>query len=62
MEWASGAVARGWKAVVEYSPEDRKNELELWPSAGSDFDMMTRVKRMLDPDLLLNRGRLYRRI
>ena len=62
VEWAFGAVARGWKAVVEYSPEARKNELELWPSAGSDFDMMTRVKRMLDPDLLLNRGRLYRRI
>lgn len=62
MEWMAQAAARGWKAVVEFSPEARKRELELWPSPGPDLEIMQRVKHMFDPRNLLNRGRLYRRI
>lgn len=61
-EWAARSAGRGWKAVVEFSPESRKESFELWPDPGSDFETMQRIKRMLDPDNLLNRGRLYRRI
>ncbi len=33
-----------------------------WPGQGSDFEVMRRIKDMLDPKGLLNRGRLYGRI
>ena len=46
--------------VVEFSPENRKAELDLWPAPGQDLEIMKRIKRMFDPHLLLNRGRLYR--
>lgn len=58
-EWAAAAVARGWKAVVEFAPEAQKAECSLWPSPGSDFEMMKKVKHLFDPYHLLNRGRLY---
>jgi glycolate oxidase FAD binding subunit len=61
-EWMAGATARGWKAVIEFSPEALKHALDLWPSPGSDFEIMKRVKNLFDPLNLLNRGRLYRRI
>jgi glycolate oxidase FAD binding subunit len=60
--WLSGAVGRGWKTVIEFSPEERKHTLELWPSPGGDLEIMRRVKNLFDPANLLNRGRLYRRI
>jgi glycolate oxidase FAD binding subunit len=60
--WLSGAVRRGSKAVIEFSPEERKHTLELWPSPGGDLEIMRRVKNLFDPANLLNRGRLYRRI
>jgi glycolate oxidase FAD binding subunit len=60
--WLSGAAGRGWKTVIEFSPEGRKQALELWPSPGSDLEIMRRVKNLFDPANLLNRGRLYRRI
>jgi len=53
------AVGRG---VVEYSAEEARQEAELWPSPGSDFAIMKRVKDMFDPAYLLNRRRLYGRI
>ncbi len=62
VEWMAQPAHRGWKAVVEFSPEARKSELELWPSPGPDLEIMQRVKHMFDPHNLLNRGRLYRRI
>ncbi|MGH9719589.1 MAG: FAD-binding oxidoreductase [Bryobacteraceae bacterium] len=56
-------AARGpWKAIIEFSPEAQKESLELWPGPGPDFELMRRIKQMLDPHNLLNRGRLYRRI
>jgi FAD/FMN-containing dehydrogenase len=30
--------------------------------AGQDLEIMKRIKRMFDPQCLLNRGRLYNRI
>jgi glycolate dehydrogenase FAD-binding subunit len=60
--WMTGAAPRGWKLVVEFCAESRKGQIELWPVPGSDFEVMKRVKQMFDPDGLLNRGRLYRRI
>lgn len=61
-EWMRGAVARGWKAVVEFSPADRSHAPELWPCAGKDLELMRRIKQLFDPSNLLNRGRLYNRI
>jgi FAD/FMN-containing dehydrogenase len=50
------------ETVVEFSPENRKEEMVLWPAPGSDLEIMRRIKLMFDPQLLLNRGRLYNRI
>ena len=61
-EWLAKASARGWKAVLEFSPEAQKHALELWPAPGADLEIMQRVKHLFDPRNLLNRGRLYRRI
>ncbi len=60
--WFARANALGWKAVIEFAPDARKQTLALWPSPGGDFEIMRRVKAMFDPSNLLNRGRLYRRI
>ncbi len=34
----------------------------MWPAPGGDIELMQRVKKLFDPENLLNRGRLYRRI
>lgn len=47
------------KWVIEYAPEPRPAGLTLWPASSSDFDLMRRVKDMMDPHHLLNPGRLY---
>jgi glycolate oxidase FAD binding subunit len=60
--WLADAVRRGWKAVIEFAPEERKRALDLWPSPGPDLDLMRRIKGLFDPTNLLNRGRLYGRI
>src|SRR5262249_9574854 len=59
---AAEAVLPGRKAIMEFAPESQKSKLNLWPSPGPDFDLMKRIKNMLDPDNLLNRGRLYRQL
>jgi glycolate oxidase FAD binding subunit len=59
--WLADAAGRGWKAVMEFGPENR-NDLEMWPAPGGDLELMRRVKQMFDPSNLLNRGRLYQRI
>jgi glycolate oxidase FAD binding subunit len=48
--------------VVEFAPENCKEKLDLWPAPGADLEIMKRIKRMFDPRMLLNRGRLYRHI
>ncbi len=60
--WLGDAVKRGWKAVIEFAPDSRRQSLELWPLPGNDFVIMQRIKNLFDPSNLLNRGRLYRRI
>ena len=50
------------ETVVEFAPDNRKEEMDLWPAPGEDLEIMKRIKHMFDPQLLLNRGRLYRRI
>jgi glycolate oxidase FAD binding subunit len=61
-EWLGRAVARDWKAVIEFASGEDKPGLNLWPSPGGDFEIMQRVKRLFDPGIVLNRGRLYRLI
>jgi glycolate oxidase FAD binding subunit len=61
-EWLAGAGRRGWKAVMEFAPEERKRALDLWPGPARDLELMRRIKGLFDPANLLNRGRLYGRI
>jgi glycolate oxidase FAD binding subunit len=65
-EWLRSAVERGWRAVMEFAPEERKESLDLWPGPQGaprpDLETMRRVKALFDPSGLLNRGRLYGRI
>jgi glycolate oxidase FAD binding subunit len=56
------AVKRGWKAVVEFSSESARPNMTLWPDPGGDFAIMKEIKRMFDPENLLNRGRLFGRL
>jgi hypothetical protein len=56
------AVSSARKAIIEFAPEAQKTKLNLWPAPGPDFELMKRIKHMLDPERLLNRGRLYRQI
>jgi glycolate oxidase FAD binding subunit len=50
------------RCVVEFSPPPFRERGDLWPSPGSDFAMMEKIKDMFDPFDLLNRRRLYGRI
>jgi glycolate oxidase FAD binding subunit len=54
--------AGGRGAVVEFAPDTYREKEVLWPDPGNDFELMMQVKRMFDPGMLLNRGRLYGRI
>ncbi len=59
-KWITGIKKYPWRVVMEFAPEAEKHNLELWPSPGSDFEMMKKIKALFDPDSLLNYGRLYR--
>jgi len=48
-------------AGVLEAGEERK-AVEQWPEPGSDLVVMEKIKRMMDPQHLLNKGRLYGRI
>jgi glycolate oxidase FAD binding subunit len=61
-KWVTQAAARGRHALIEFGPEAARLQYDLWPSPGSDFAMMKKIKLLFDPDLLLNRGRLYRHL
>jgi len=50
------------ETVVEFAPENLKEKMVLWPAPGQDLEIMRRIKHMFDPEMLLNRGRLYNRI
>ena len=62
VEWLSSASRRGWKAVIEFAPDECRLTQDLWPAKGGEFELMKRVKNLFDPSNLLNRGRLYRLI
>lgn len=60
--WLAAAVKRGWKGVIEFSGDTAKRNLMLWPEPGGDFAIMKGIKKMFDPEGLLNSGRLYGRL
>jgi glycolate oxidase FAD binding subunit len=53
--------AQGTQMIIEAGPEDRTAD-GMWPESGSDFPVMEKIKHMMDPRHLLNKGRLYGRI
>ncbi len=58
--WLSAAAKRGWNGVIEFAaPGVDRSGLVLWPAPGGDFAIMKGIKKMFDPDGLLNSGRLY---
>lgn len=65
--WWQKLGEQRWPAAIEYGPQAVREEQTLWTPArneaeGRAFAMMKRVKQMFDPELLLNRNRLYGRI
>jgi glycolate oxidase FAD binding subunit len=60
--WLAAAVKRRWKGVIEFSADEARSNLTLWPEPGGDFAIMKSIKRMFDPNGLLNAGRLYGRL
>jgi glycolate oxidase FAD binding subunit len=65
--WWQKVSGQGWPAVIEYAPQSVRHQQNLWSPPRSEaeqqaFAMMKRVKQMFDPELLLNRSRLYGRI
>jgi len=50
------------QTVIEFAPQEFREQHELWSQPGDDFAMMKKVKDMFDPRGLLNHGRLYGRI
>jgi len=58
--WLQTCVKHGWKGVIEFAGENvNRANLTLWPAPGDDFEIMKGVKKMFDPEGLLNRGRLF---
>ncbi|WP_321477814.1 FAD-binding oxidoreductase [uncultured Paludibaculum sp.] len=60
--WMSAQESHPWARIVEWAPEDEKQQLEQWPAPGPDLALMQRMKLLFDPNQLLNRGRLYGRL
>jgi glycolate oxidase FAD binding subunit len=59
-KWLAKSAERGWKGVIEFAGEGvDKEKTNLWPAPGGDFEIMKRIKKMFDPEGVLNRGRLY---
>ena len=61
--YLADAAGLSLKAVIEFAPEARKSQLELWPCPVADFEIMRRLKTLVsDSSNVLNRGRLYHRL
>ena len=60
--WMAGAKERGWKAVVEFAPQAWRETADLWPAPSGDLELMRKVKKLFDPESVLNRGRMFSRI
>jgi glycolate oxidase FAD binding subunit len=52
----------GLNTVVEHAPVGQKEGLESWAESGSGMEVMRLIKQRFDPNLLLNRGRMFNRI
>lgn len=62
VRFTAQALEQGIQSAIEFAPSSRRSSLELWPSPGSGFEVMKKIKNMFDPGNFLNRGRLYGRI
>lgn len=51
--------AANFRATLEAASDDVKASLAQWDAAGSELELMQRIKADFDPLQLLNRGRLY---
>jgi glycolate oxidase FAD binding subunit len=60
--WMEATQSSGWSRIIEWAPPGAPASLERWPSAGTDLELMQGMKKLFDPQGLLNRGRLYGRI
>jgi FAD/FMN-containing dehydrogenase len=60
VRWLAIATRRGWRAIIEFAPDEQRARLDLWPAPGTELEMMKKIKNMFDPNHLLNRGRLFR--
>ncbi len=49
----------GGRGIVEWCPEEAKEEANLWGTTGSDLPWMRAIKREWDPAGILNPGRFY---
>jgi glycolate dehydrogenase FAD-binding subunit len=56
------AARAGGYAVVEWCPSEMKRRITRWAPLGDDFPMMQRLKAQMDPEGLLNSGRLFGKI
>lgn len=61
-ESAADAKLSGEDGAIEFAPQAFRENAELWPAPGNDFEIMRKIKEMFDPKALLNRGRLYGRL
>jgi glycolate oxidase FAD binding subunit len=60
-QWLAAAAAKGYRGTIEFHGSGTGGT-DLWPAPGGELDVMLRIKRMFDPNHLLNRGRLHGRI
>jgi glycolate oxidase FAD binding subunit len=65
-EDARGCLAEsrgaGLNTVVEHAPRGQREGLESWAQPGSEIEIMRLIKQRFDPNLLLNRGRMFDQI
>jgi glycolate oxidase FAD binding subunit len=62
VQWLKHGAAQGWHGVVEAAPPHTCSGVERWPNPATDFEVMKKIKQLLDPANLLNPGRLYGRL
>jgi FAD/FMN-containing dehydrogenase len=54
--------SQGIRALVEHASAHAKQQLEQWTAPDSSLAVMQRIKTELDPQALLNPGRLFGKI
>ena len=52
----------GLSTLVEHAPLGQREGLESWADARSEIEIMRLIKQRFDPNLLLNRGRMFNQI